>query len=190
MIELDDKLISEEVLTVRFRCDLTRCRGQCCVEGDGGAPLELAETEILETEYPAYKPFMKPEGIAAVEAQGFFEVDVDGEPLTPLIEGLECAYSYEEGGVTLCAIERAFLAGRTAFRKPISCHLYPIRLIKLPGGRIGLNYHRWNICHSALSRGEKEGTPLYEALREPLARRFGEEFFAALAAAAEYIENE
>jgi len=189
MIELDDKLVSEEVLTVRFRCDLARCRGQCCVEGDGGAPLELSEAEILEAEYPIYEPFMKPDGVKVIEREGFFTVDIDGELLTPLIAGRECVYSYEERGVTLCAIEKAFFAGRTTFRKPISCHLYPIRLIKLSDGRVGLNYHRWNVCAGALSRGEKEGTPLYEALRESLVRRFGEGFCDALAAAAEYLKD-
>jgi len=180
VFELDDKLISEEILTVRFRCDIARCKGMCCVEGDGGAPLELDEAELLEAEYAVYKPFMKPEGIAAVKREGFFTIDDDGELVTPLVGGRECAYSYKEGDVTLCAIEKAFVEGRTTFRKPISCHLYPIRLIRFSDGRIGLNYHCWEICASARECGERDATPLYESLHEALVRRFGEEFYQEL----------
>ncbi|GHV01119.1 hypothetical protein FACS1894159_08380 [Bacteroidia bacterium] len=187
MIELDDKLISEDVLTVRFRCDLARCKGMCCVEGDGGAPLEEDEIDILEEQYPAFKPFMTPEGIAAIEREGFFVVDGTGELLTPLVDGCECAYSRREGDVTLCAIEAAFNNGATSFRKPLSCHLYPVRLIRFGDGRTGLNYHRWEICHSALQCGGQEGVPLYRALREPLIRCFGEEFFEALGQAEKFL---
>jgi len=190
VIEIDDKLISEEVLTTRFCCDVALCRGQCCVEGDGGAPLESDEAEILEAEYHAYKPFMKRKGIAAVRAQGFFTVDDDGELLTPLIDGKECAYSYEEKGVTHCAIEKAWVLGLTALRKPISCHLYPIRLIRLGEGRVGLNYHRWSVCAEAEECGAHRGISLYIALREAIVRRFGEEFYDALTEAAKFIENE
>jgi len=190
MIELDDKLISEEVLTTRFCCDVAACRGQCCVEGDGGAPLELEEAETLEAGWAAWKPFMTPAGIAAVEAQGFFTVDDDGDLLTPLVGGRECAWSYEENRVTLCAIEKAWMQGLTSFRKPISCHLYPIRLIRLSDGRVGLNYHRWSVCAGAEQCGERDGIPLYAALREAITRRFGAEFYDALAQAAQLMEDE
>ena len=129
MIQIDDKIVSTEILTTRFCCDLPRCKGICCVEGNAGAPLEADEVDTLEAEYETYKPYMKPEGIEAVERQGFMVIDEDGDYTTPLIGEAECAYSFEQDGITFCAIERAYNAGKTTFIKPISCHLYPIRLI-------------------------------------------------------------
>ena len=153
MIQIDDKIVSSELLTERFCCDLSHCKGICCVEGNAGAPLEIDEVEVLEHEWEAYRPYMKPEGIEAVERQGFMVLDEDGDLTTPLIGEAECAYSFEENGVTMCAIERAWREGRTPFRKPISCHLYPIRLITLSNGTVGLNYHRWDVCDSARRLG-------------------------------------
>ena len=145
MIEIDDKIVSADLLRECFACDLERCKGICCVEGNAGAPLEDDEPDILEREYPAYKPYMTAAGIAAVERQGFMVVDSDGDYTTPLVDDAECAYAYEENGVTLCAIEKAWAEGRTAYRKPISCHLYPIRLVRFSNGTVGLNYHRWSV---------------------------------------------
>ena len=127
MIQIDDKIVSTDLLTEKFCCDPSRCKGACCVEGNAGAPLEAEEIEILEREYETYKPYLKPEGIAAIERQGFMVVDRDGDYTTPLIGDAECAFSFEENGITLCAIERAYNEGRTGFVKPISCHLYRIR---------------------------------------------------------------
>lgn len=145
MIEIDDKIVSADLLRECFACDLTQCKGICCVEGNAGAPLEADEVETLEREYAAYRPYMTPEGIEAVERQGFMVVDDDGDYTTPLVNDAECAYSRNENGVTLCAIEKAWLEGKTPFRKPISCHLYPIRLVHFSNGSIGLNYHRWSV---------------------------------------------
>ena len=142
MIEIDDKIVSADLLRECFACDIAQCKGICCVEGNAGAPLEAEEVEILEREYPNYKPCMTPEGIEAVERQGFMVVDEDGDLTTPLVNDAECAYTYTENGVTLCAIEKAWMEGRTPFRKPISCHLYPIRLMRFSNGTVGLNYHR------------------------------------------------
>lgn len=189
MVEFEDKLISEDILTVRFKCDIARCKGMCCVAGDGGAPLELDEAELLATEYPACKPFMTAEGVAVVEREGFFTIDGDGEVVTPLVGGCECAYSCKEGDVTLCAIEKAFIEGGTTFRKPVSCHLYPIRLISFGDGRVGLNYHCWSICADAIECGEREATPLYKSLREAIVRRFGEEFYGALEEEAKIVDS-
>ena len=132
MIEIDDKIVSADLLRECFACDIAQCKGICCVEGNAGAPLEAEEVGILEREYAAYKPYMTPEGIEAVERQGFMVVDEDGDLTTPLVDDAECAYTYRENGITLCAVEKAWLEGKTAFRKPISCHLYPIRLGRAP----------------------------------------------------------
>ena len=185
MIEIDDKIVSADLLRECFACDLSQCRGICCVEGNAGAPLEADEVDILEREYESYRPYMTAEGIEAVERQGFMVVDADGDYTTPLVDDAECAYARNENGVTLCAIEKAWLEGKTPFRKPISCHLYPIRLVHFSNGSIGLNYHRWSVCEPARRCGRKLGIPVYRALREPIIRRFGEEFYRALEAADE-----
>ena len=190
MIEIDDKIVSADLLRECFACDIARCKGICCVEGNAGAPLEADEVEVLEREYAAYEPYMTPAGIAAVERQGFMGVDEDGDLTTPLVDDAECAYAYTENGVTLCAIEKAWLGGRTAFRKPISCHLYPIRLMNFSNGTVGLNYHRWSVCRPACEKGRRLGIPVYAALREPIVRRFGEEFYRALDAAAKLLRKE
>lgn len=189
MIEIDDKIVSADLLRECFACDLSQCRGICCVEGNAGAPLEADEVDILEREYEAYRPYMTAEGIEAVEHQGFMVVDADGDYTTPLVDDAECAYARNENGVTLCAIEKAWLEGKTPFRKPISCHLYPIRLVHFSNGSIGLNYHRWSVCEPARRCGRKLGIPVYRALREPIIRRFGEEFYRALEAADELLNH-
>lgn len=189
MIEIDDKIVSADLLRECFACDLSQCRGICCVEGNAGAPLEADEVDILEREYEAYRSYMTAEGIEAVERQGFMVVDADGDYTTPLVDDAECAYARNENGVTLCAIEKAWLEGKTPFRKPISCHLYPIRLVHFSNGSIGLNYHRWSVCEPARRCGRKLGIPVYRALREPIIRRFGEEFYRALEAADELLNH-
>lgn len=189
MIEIDGKIVSDDILTECFACDIARCKGKCCVDGNSGAPLEMEEADILEEEYENYKPYMTPEGIESVERQGFMVVDCDGDYTTPLVDDAECAYSYRENGITLCAIEKAFREGKCSFRKPISCHLYPIRLINLSNGTIGLNYHRWNVCSSACENGRKLGIPVYKSLREPIIRRFGEEFYKALECAEDLLKS-
>ena len=189
MIQIDDKIVSTDLLTEPFCCDPAVCRGACCVEGNAGAPLDMDEVDRLEEEYEAYRPYMKPEGIEAIEQQGFMVVDTDGDYTTPLIDEAECAYSFEEHGVTLCAIERAAREGHTDFLKPLSCHLYPIRVVRFNNGTLGLNYHRWDICHAACVKGRELNLPVYRALREPIVRAFGEEFFQALTEA-ERLLNE
>lgn len=189
MIEIDGKIVSDDILTECFACDIARCKGECCVDGNSGAPLEMEEADILEEEYENYKPYMTPEGIESVERQGFMVVDCDGDYTTPLVDDAECAYSYRENGITLCAIEKAFREGKCSFRKPISCHLYPIRLINLSNGTIGLNYHRWNVCSAACENGRKLGIPVYKSLREPIIRRFGEEFYKALECAEDLLKS-
>ena len=146
--------------------------------------------DILEQEYENYKSYMTPEGIAAVEQQGFMVVDADGDYTTPLVNGCECAYTFvNEQGITLCAIEAAYRAGKCAFKKPISCHLYPIRVVEFSNGTVGLNYHRWGICRSACQNGKQLGIPVYKSLEEPIVRRFGEEFYKALECAEDLLKN-
>ena len=136
MIEIDDKIVSADLLRECFACDIAQCKGICCVEGNAGAPLEADEVEILEREYPNYKPYMTAEGIESVERQGFMVVDEDGDLTTTLVDDAQCAYTYTENGVTLCAIEKAWAEGKTPFRKPISCHLYPIRVMRFSNGTV------------------------------------------------------
>lgn len=190
MIEIDDKIVSTDILSECFACDLGKCKGICCVEGDAGAPLEIDEVDILEEEYPNYAPFMTAEGRAEVERQGFMVVDSDGDYTTPLVDNAACAYAFEEDGVTFCAIERAYREGKCSFLKPISCHLYPIRVKQFRNGSYGLNYHRWAVCSSARECGKKIGVPVYKALREPIVRRFGEEFYRSLECAEELMKEE
>lgn len=190
MIQIDDKIVSLDLFTTNFCCDLSACHGECCVEGNSGAPLDELELELLEQEWENYRPYMKPEGIKAIESQGFFVVDLDGDFTTPLIDDAECAYSINENGVTWCAIEKAWSQGKCGYRKPISCHLYPIRLAQFSNGTIGLQYHRWNICRAAEKLGRSIGKPLYQTLREPIVRRFGDEFYTALEQADQLIKEQ
>ena len=190
MIEIDDKIVSADLLRECFACDISRCKGICCVEGDAGAPLELGEVDILEQEYESYAKYMTEEGRREVEKQGFMVVDTDGDYTTPLVNNAECAYAFTENGITFCAIERAYRNGECSFLKPISCHLYPIRVTQFSNGSYGLNYHRWAVCHDAVECGKKLGLPVYKALREPIIRRFGEEFYQALECADELLQSE
>jgi hypothetical protein len=177
IVEIDDKLISTEIFERKFVCDLTACKGACCVEGDNGAPLTLEEVDILEEIYDAVKPFMREEGIAAVEKTGVFYMDEWNEPATTLVDNQECAFVYfDEKGITKCAIEQAHLAGKVDWKKPISCHLYPIRVSKLTNN-VALNYDEWNICKPACTCGEQLNVPVYKFLKEPIIRAFGEEFY-------------
>ena len=189
MIEIDDKIVSSDLLRECFACDLGKCKGICCVEGDAGAPLELDEVDLLEEEYPNYAPYMTEEGRKEVERQGFMVVDADGDYTTPLVNNAECAYAFSENGVTFCAIERAYREGKCSFLKPISCHLYPIRVMQFSNGTYGLNYHRWSVCRDAVECGKKIGLPVYRALKEPIIRRFDEEFYKALECAEELLKE-
>ena len=188
IVEIGDILVSEDVILEYFACDYEVCRGQCCISGDSGAPLKEEELDKIEAAYPVFSPLMREEGRRAVEEKGFFEIDRDGDIVTPLVPGSEeCAFCHFEEGNCLCAVERQFFKGLTPFRKPISCALYPIRVVDLGGGKIGLNLHRWDICRCAFEKGKKEGIRAYEFLREPLTEAFGEEFYSALSLAAKRV---
>lgn len=190
MIDIDGRIVTADILTEPFCCDLAQCKGICCVEGNAGAPLESEEIGILEEEYEAYKPFMTPAGIEAVERLGFAVIDFDGELTTPLVNDAECAFSCSEDGITLCAIEKAHRAGLTDFVKPISCHLYPVRVKKFSNGSVGLNYHRWSVCSPAVQCGRANGIKVYQGLKAPITRAFGGEFYEALEAAADFLARQ
>ena len=209
IIQIGDVLVSEEVVTEFFCCDYEKCRGCCCVIGDGGAPVRETETEELERHYPVYSPLMTPEGRETAEKAGFFEIDREGDLVTPTVkiphrvEGLtsipgsdgtvgttgleDCAYCLYENGNVMCAVERCFFQGKIPFRKPVSCWLYPIRVTKLSNGGQALNLHRWHLCKDAYEKGKREGIHVYEFLREPLSTAYGKEFYEALCAAASHI---
>ena len=191
IVQIDDCLISEDVFTEFFACDYESCKGKCCIVGDCGAPLDEEEIELLERDYPAYSPLMSPAGREAAESKGFFEIDIEGDIVTPLVPGTqECAYTLFEDGSFLCAIERCHINGGCGFAKPVSCALYPIRIKKLSNGTLALNLHRWDICKEAFEKGRREGIRVYQFLRGPLVRRFGEGFYAQLLAAADYFLSE
>lgn len=179
MLIVDDCIISDNLADVRFCCDIKQCKGACCVDGDCGAPLDADEIPILEGIYPVVKPYMTAEGIAVVESEGVSAIDVDKLPCTPLVNSRECAYAIVENGITLCAIEKAYRDGKTDFPKPISCHLYPVRIEDF-GEFKAVNYHEWDICRCAVAKGKSEGKPLYQYLQVPLVRRFGQQWYDEL----------
>lgn len=188
MIQIGEALVSFDIFDQKFCCDLSQCKGECCIEGDSGAPLEKEEQTKIEANYENVKAYMKPEGIKSVEEQGFSTIDRDGDLVTPLINGCECAYTIDENGSCWCAIEKAWVEGKSTFRKPISCHLYPIRITRY-GEYETLNYNKWNICQCARIKGNKEGVPLYRFLKDALIVRYGEEWYQQLEYAAHEIET-
>ena len=183
MIAIGHTLISEDIFEKQFVCDLNACKGECCVSGDSGAPLDKKELKILDAIYPVVKPYMNAKGIAAVEKQGTYILDDDGDYTTTLVsEGAECAFVFfDDKQIAKCAIEQAYLEGKTEefvsdWKKPISCHLYPIR-IKEYKEYDAVNYHSWHICKPACECGSQLNVPVYAFLKEPLIRKYGEAWF-------------
>ena len=190
MIQIDDKLISEDLFSEEFVCNLAKCKGICCVEGDAGAPLDEDETKILDKIYPKIKSYLRPEGIQAIEEQGTYTLDFEGDLVTPLVNNAECAYViFDEKGYTKCAIEKAYEDGVIDWQKPISCHLYPIRITEYSNFS-AINYHEWDICSDACTLGKVLGVKVYQFLKKPLIRKYGEEFYQTLSEAAEEWEKE
>lgn len=189
MVEIENTLVSDDIFEKRFVCDLAACKGACCVEGDSGAPLEWEEIEILEQILDDVKPYMSKEGIERVDEVGVFTIDTDGEYVTPLVNNAECAFVvFDDRGIAKCAIEKAFRDGKVDFPKPISCHLYPIRLTELKDFT-ALNYHHWPICDPARVCGAKLDVKVYKFLKEPIIRKFGEEYFKQLEEADKLFEE-
>jgi hypothetical protein len=190
MIEIEDKLISLDIFEKKFVCDLNACKGACCVEGDAGAPLNMDEIDIIEESLEAIKPYMRQEGIDAIEKSGVFYMDEDNEPVTTLVNGSECAFVYfDENNITKCSIEKAHKEGKLDFKKPISCHLYPIRVAKYRKFQ-ALNYNEWHICKPACACGNELNVPVYKFLKEPITRAWGESFFNELELVAKELENQ
>lgn len=181
MIMIENTLIADDIFEKKFVCDLNSCKGQCCISGDSGAPLDKEETEILENIYEQVKPYIPAVGIEAIEKQGKWVIDSDGDYVTPLIASNErCAYVFfDETKTAQCAIEKAYLEGKIKYQKPISCHLYPIRITRTPEYDL-LNYHVWNICKDACRLGEKLQVPVFKFLKEPLIRKYGKEYYQYL----------
>lgn len=185
MFQLGKTIVSEEIIEKDFVCNLSACKGACCVDGDAGAPLELEETKILEDIYSKVKPFLRKEGISAIEVQGTFTTNDFGEHETPLIDGADCAYVFfDKKGTALCGIEEAYNQGVIDWKKPVSCHLYPIR-VKDYTEFSAVNYHKWEICDDACTLGKELQVPVYKFVKQALIRKFGEDWYMELEKVAE-----
>ncbi len=181
VIEIDNVLISDEVVLARFVCDLIKCKGGCCEDGDAGAPLTDEETELLNEVFEEVKPYLTPDGLAEIEKNGRYLYNKDFGWVTPTINDKMCAYGhYDRKGIIKCGIEQAYLDGKTKWRKPVSCHLFPIKIKKTPTYEL-VNYEpRETLCKPACRLGEKLNMPVYVFLKEALIRKFGDDFYNAL----------
>jgi hypothetical protein len=180
MIVFENCVISDEIVTKKFVCDLSKCKGACCIHGDTGAPLHEEELSILDDIFEDIKEFLPEESARAIEKQGKYTIDVHGEYVTTLVDGKQCAYVFtDENGIAKCAIEKAFNEGIISFRKPISCFLYPIRVSKY-NSYDAVNYHQWEICKDARILGDKLNVSVSQFLKEPIIQRFGKDLYEAL----------
>ena len=187
IIEIDDILVSSDIFTEEFCCDLDACKGICCVEGDAGAPVTLDEIGGIEDALDTVWDDMSASAQAVVDKQGVAYTDRDGDLVTSIVGGKDCVFTCYEGDCCLCALERAYRSGKTGFCKPISCALYPIREKRLGNGMIALNYNRWDVCRDAVKKGRELHLPVYKFLKEPRIRRVGAEFYEKLCEAGKQI---
>ncbi len=180
MILLENTIVSEDILEKNFICNLSACKGACCIEGDSGAPITQDELEILEAELENIKPYLTPVSLEAIKTQNFWEKDTDGDLVTTCLPTGECNFSLrDEAGMLKCGIEQAYRDGKASIQKPLSCHLYPIRISNV-GEFEALNYHRWDICKPACKLGEEHQVAVYQFLKEPLIRKFGADWYNEL----------
>ncbi len=180
MLQIEDTVISFDLFDEKFVCDLASCKGECCIEGDEGAPLDENELETIQDLLPIIWDDLTDKAKDVIQQHGFFYIDRAGEPVTSIVNGAECVFTFtDEQGICKCAIEKAFREGKTDFYKPVSCHLYPVRLQKY-NGFTAVNYHRWSICNCAVTSGRKLNVPVYKFLKEPLIRKFGQEWYTQL----------
>ena len=187
MFQLGKTIVSEDIIKKDFVCNLSACKGACCVDGDAGAPLEEEETKILQEIYPKVKPLLRQESIDAIETQGTFVESEFGDLETPLLDGADCVYViYDDKNVALCAIEEAYNQGIISWKKPISCHLYPIRVTDYTEFS-AVNYHKWEICDDACTLGKELQVPIYKFVKQALIRKFGEDWYAELEKIAETL---
>jgi hypothetical protein len=190
VIAIGNTIVSTEVLEEHFVCDLEKCKGACCVAGDSGAPLDESELPELEKYYEVVKPYLQKEGIESIEKQGFYVIDSDNDWVTPLIHGhRECAYTIFENGIAKCSFEKAYFEGKIPFRKPVSCHLYPVRITKLKAYD-AVNYDRWDVCAAACKLGKSLKVPVYKFLKDSLIRKYGEEWYEQLEIAANLLQEQ
>lgn len=188
MLQIGDYIISLDLLQKKFACDLQACYGNCCRYGDAGAPLEEEEVKILEEIKTLIYPYLREEGRRAIDQQGTRLKDIEGENVTPLIEERECAYTYMENGIFKCAIEKAWNEGIINFRKPLSCHLFPVRIKKYNSFK-AVNVEEWTICSGGREKGGKDGIYLYRFLEEALKRALGEDIFEQICITADQIKT-
>ena len=180
IIQVGDVLISSDLLTEYFCCDYEKCKGVCCVEGDAGAPVTIDEIAGIEDALDTVWSDLSASAQAVIDKQGVAYTDKEGDLVTSIVRGKDCVFTCYDGDSCLCALEKAYRQGKTRFCKPVSCSLYPIREKNFGNGVIGLNYNRWDICRDAIKKGQALGLPLYQFLKEPLIRRFGEDWYQEL----------
>lgn len=185
ILQVGDVLLSSEILTEKFCCDLSACKGECCIEGDAGAPITMEEIGEIEDCLDEVWGDLSASAQAVIDKQGVAYTDQEGDLVTSIVRGKDCVFTFYDDlegieNCCLCALEKAYRTGRTRFCKPVSCALYPIREKKLGEGLVGLNYNRWTVCKMAIAKGEQENLPLYKFLRDPLIRRFGEAWYQEL----------
>lgn len=190
MLQIDDTLISLDIIEKKFICDISKCHGQCCIDGDSGAPIEEEELQLIEEALPVVLPELSKEARRIIKLQGVSYIDAEHERVTSIIHGRECVFTLiDDKGNCKCAFEKAWEEKKIPFRKPVSCHLYPIR-VKQYSEFKGVNYDTWDICEPARIFGSKEGVPVYKFLKEPLIRKFGQDWFNQLEYAAENLKIE
>lgn len=189
ILEIKGVLLSPEILTERFCCDLDACKGICCVEGDAGAPVTLEEIAAIEDSLDAVWTELSATAQAVIDLQGVAYTDPEGDLVTSIVGGKDCVFTCHEQGCCLCTLEKAWRAGRTSFCKPISCALYPIREKHLTGGTVALNYNRWSVCRDAVKKGKELDLPLYRFLEGPLTRRFGAAWYNELCLTADELKK-
>lgn len=189
ILDIDNILVSSDIITEQFCCDLDACKGICCVEGDAGAPVTLEEIGGIEDALDTVWGDMSAQAQAVVDKQGVAYTDRDGDLVTSIVGGKDCVFTCYEGDCCLCALERAYRAGKTSFIKPISCALYPIREKRFANDTVALNYNRWDVCKDAVKKGRELGLPVYKFLEGPLTRRFGKEWYASLCEVADHFDE-
>ncbi len=189
MVQIQHTILSDDIFEEQFVCDLCKCKGQCCVDGESGAPITHEERKLIESILPEIWNDLTQDAREVIDAQGISYVDYDDEMVTSLVDGRECVFAYyDKSGICKCAIDTAYREGRTAVQKPISCHLYPIRLNEYDEFT-AVNYHRWSVCRPAVEMGRLEGVSLYRFLREPLIRKFGKEWYEEVCKVAEMLKK-
>lgn len=190
ILQVGDVLVSPDIITEKFCCDLDACKGICCVEGDAGAPVSMDEITAIEDVVDAVWGDLSASAQAVIDKQGIAYTDREGDLVTSIVHGKDCVFTFHDKDCCLCSLERSYREGKTSFVKPISCALYPIRVKEFGNNLVGLNYHRWDICKDAVKKGRELDLPIYKFLKGPLVRRFGEEWYAELEAVAEQLLKE